>query len=440
MIARLKSSKAFFSADIRSSTQVSESKLKERENRALGATKLGAFVNLTLALLKGFTGTSVGSTALIADAVNNLGDLVTDGVVYLCISHARRKPTQERPWGSGKIEPLGALTVGSLVVFTGSAIGYTSLQTLYETYSAVVETTEVAQEVTSLTMHYAAAGVSLAAIASKEALFHYTLYAGQKSDSASVIANAWQHRADALISAAALLGFIGGQVGYEQLDPLAAVCLSVIIMRQGVGIVIDAVDDLRDSPTPPEETARLVATCLTVPGVAGVRELRARRSGPYIFVEGVLEVPHWSTASSAHRTATLAKEALLLLHSNRVAKVTMEVCPVGAAPASSTTASGSWIQEPSEVRTKIMGLLEGLAEIRAVDDVSVYYEGDSEVRTRVAVEVELAEESSGAGGVTGRAVDLVTQKVVQAVEQAYPGLFSVRVYVRSARAESVPVA
>mmetsp|Transcript_19959 Transcript_19959/g.20071 ORF Transcript_19959/g.20071 Transcript_19959/m.20071 type:complete len:240 (-) Transcript_19959:262-981(-) len=180
---------------------------ENQENKALGATILGAGVNFSLAILKGVAGSYVGSTALIADGINNLGDLVTDAVVYYCITIARKKPSLERPWGNGKIEPLGALAVGSLVVVTGAGIGYTSLLSFSEMISsehAQTPSKEVAEY-----MQYAAISISLVAILSKEALFHYTYNAGIKSNSASVVANAWQHRADGLISGAALTGFLG---------------------------------------------------------------------------------------------------------------------------------------------------------------------------------------------------------------------------------------
>ena len=72
----------------------------QNESDAVGVTKVGATVNMALAITKGFTGVSVGSTALIADAVNNLGDLFTDAIVYASIVQARKKPSALRPWVS----------------------------------------------------------------------------------------------------------------------------------------------------------------------------------------------------------------------------------------------------------------------------------------------------------------------------------------------------
>ena len=51
-----------------------------------------------LALSKGLLGYLVGSTALIADAVNNVGDLLCDAVVFYTVTEARKASTPDQPW------------------------------------------------------------------------------------------------------------------------------------------------------------------------------------------------------------------------------------------------------------------------------------------------------------------------------------------------------
>ena len=75
--------------------------------RAMYVTKVGAGANLALAISKGTIGISIASTGLIADAANSLGDLLSDAVVYFSVREARKTATPDRPWGRGKVEPLG---------------------------------------------------------------------------------------------------------------------------------------------------------------------------------------------------------------------------------------------------------------------------------------------------------------------------------------------
>lgn len=79
------------------------------EKRAKFVTKVGAAANLALAISKGTLGYAISSTGLIADAANSLGDLLSDAVVYYSVTESRKRATPDRPWGMGKIEPLGIL-------------------------------------------------------------------------------------------------------------------------------------------------------------------------------------------------------------------------------------------------------------------------------------------------------------------------------------------
>ena len=60
----------------------------------------------------------------MADAANSAGDLLIDAVVFYTIKESRKKATPEMPWGRGKIEPLGALTIGGVLLATGAGMYY----------------------------------------------------------------------------------------------------------------------------------------------------------------------------------------------------------------------------------------------------------------------------------------------------------------------------
>lgn len=102
------------------------------QQKAMFATKIGAFVNVSMAISKGIIGFTISSTALIADAVNSMGDVLGDAVVYYTVKEARKRATPDRPWGRGKLEPLGALSVGGLLALTGLGVGYSALLTVID--------------------------------------------------------------------------------------------------------------------------------------------------------------------------------------------------------------------------------------------------------------------------------------------------------------------
>lgn len=70
---------------------------------------------------------------------------------------------------------------------------------------------------------------------------------------------------------------------------------------QGGLTVVDSLRDLSDAPASAKETERLKQTCLGVSGVIAVEEIKARKSGPYLYVEATVHVNGNISASAAHR-------------------------------------------------------------------------------------------------------------------------------------------
>lgn len=307
------------------------------KKKALFATGLGAVVNAGLAVSKGAVGYTIGSTALLADCFNSMGDLVADAVVYFSVTEARKKATPDKPWGSGKIEPLGAFIVGSALAATGAGIAYSASTSMFDMYQAFEAGQQLASSAGSIldlstlgNSQTAALSVAAVSVFSKEALFHYTLKAGKKANSDAIIANAWQHRSDVFVSLSVFCGLAGSFAGLPVLDPLAGLLVSGVILKQAVTICTKAYRDLSDAPATEEETQALRKTCLLVPGIKSVVDLKARQSGPFLFVECTVGVRGDVSASTAHRLAELVRSELLRRHRGRVANAVVDVDPLGS--------------------------------------------------------------------------------------------------------------
>jgi divalent metal cation (Fe/Co/Zn/Cd) transporter len=63
--------------------------------------------------------------------------------------------------------------------------------------------------------------------------------------------------------------------------------------------------DLSDAPASKEETESLKATVAAIKGIESVKELRARQSGPFLFVECTICIAGHLSASTAHRYLAL---------------------------------------------------------------------------------------------------------------------------------------
>lgn len=371
-------------------------------NTAVG---LGAASNIFLSASKGYIGYSIGSTALVADAANSLGDLLSDVVVYYSLNAARQGTSEHKPWGLGKIEPLGALSVGVLLLGTGGGVCYSAISSIMEI--TTMDGAAVATEETGELMSYYAVGITLASMAIKESLYHVTLRAGRSANSDAVIANAYQHRADVLLSSAVLCGLVGSMMGVPVLDPLAGVIVAGVIIRQGATTVVSAIKDLIDSPADAEETRALVETCRAVPGVKAVA-LKARKSGPYLFVEVKVGVNGSMSASAAHRAAELTRQALLERHGDRVANALVHVDPIGASGMGDLAPAQS--RDHQQVLREVEKSLGHISEILSVSEVQLYYADDGSIRIKVDVFMDPA--------MTIRDAHLIAIKVGYCIDRA----------------------
>jgi cation diffusion facilitator family transporter len=282
---------------------------RKYENRAITVTKIGVVSNILLAGSKSSVGYLVGSTGLVADGVNSLGDLLCDAVVYYTLTEARKGVSKENPWGRGKVEPIGALTVSGLLLATGIGIGYTAIEAIYEAlpYFHSIDTDVITQGVDEAKKSVSESGLQGAMLLSglslfvKEYLFRINLESGTNLKSSTMIANAWQHRADVGVSAGVFLGLGGSLMGYPLLDPLAGLFVAGVIVKQSVSTGIESLKDLSDSSADMEEVQDLSNSCLEVPGIKSIEAIQARRSGPYLYVEVTVGVPGNISASAAHR-------------------------------------------------------------------------------------------------------------------------------------------
>lgn len=66
-------------------------------------------------------------TALLADAVHSLTDLVSDVMTLLTVSWSIKPPSAKFPSGYGKVESLGSLGVSGILLGGGVMMGWAAL-------------------------------------------------------------------------------------------------------------------------------------------------------------------------------------------------------------------------------------------------------------------------------------------------------------------------
>ncbi len=270
------------------------------EHTAIAAkvTLQGALLDTVLGVMKIVTGVLSHSTALVADGIHSLSDLLTDALVLIVLRFSGQAPDEDHPWGHARFETVGTVILGSVLIAVAGAMAYDSLHNLLSG-----ETLSIPQ--------WPALLVAALSIVGKEWIFRYTLKVGKEIKSDMIIANAWHSRSDAFSSVVVLIGVAGAMMGWIWLDAVAAVIVALLVGKIGWDLTWDSLRQLVDTGLPPEEVEQLKTLVMSVDGVINVHSFKSRSMGSNSLLEMHIQVAPFVSASEGHQIGDNAMLKLL---------------------------------------------------------------------------------------------------------------------------------
>lgn len=274
-----------------------------REKSIYKATAIGSVVNVALSGLKFAAGIMGHSSAMIADAVHSLSDLVSDAILLFLVRIANKPQDEDHAYGHGKYETLATAVIGISLGVVGIGILIDSTENVL----AFFRGDQLGVP------NWWALGAAILSVIFKEGLFRYTIRIGKDTDSAAVIANAWHHRSDAWTSLATIAGIAGAMFlgpKFKVLDPLAAACVSIFITVEAWHITKPALDELLEKSLSADQLAIIGQLIKAVPGVTGFHNLRTRRVGTQIAVSVHVKMSGRMPLVQAHAIATEIEKSL----------------------------------------------------------------------------------------------------------------------------------
>lgn len=263
------------------------------------AALVGLGANLGLGVIKLVAGIVGQSFALIADAVNSLGDVVASCVVLFALWVAQHPPDDEHPYGHSRAEGIAATNVALLLILSALYVGWEAFQRL------------ALQHAIPPTWTLAIAGGN---VLLKEGLYQYNVRVGRRTGSAAMIANAWDHRSDAFCSLAVLIGLALIRFGGDRFmwaDEAASLVVVAAIIWTGVRLFKASASELMDLQADPEFVEAIRAVSLKIEGVRDVETLWVRKSGLEFFADIHIEVDPQMSVAEGHRIGHHVKDELL---------------------------------------------------------------------------------------------------------------------------------
>lgn len=277
--------------------------MTSREKEIYKVTLIGTAVNALLIVLKLIAGIIGRSSAMVADAVHSLSDFVTDAIVLIFVRIAGLPSDKGHDYGHGKYETLATLIIGFILAMAGVGLLISGIEQVVRSFNGELLPRP----------RMVALIVAVLSIASKEWLYRYTVKVGRATESQAVIANAWHHRSDAISSAGTLVGIAGAMFLGEQwriLDPLAAVLVSMFIIKSGYDIIRPSVSELLEASLPENQEREIRTLVMSIDGIKNVHNLRTRRIGCTIAADMHVKMDGSMSLSDAHALASRAERAI----------------------------------------------------------------------------------------------------------------------------------
>ncbi|MGP7816463.1 cation diffusion facilitator family transporter [Niallia sp. 01092] len=271
------------------------------DNLKLG--ERGAIISIIayicLSALKLFIGYTANSEALRADGLNNATDIVASIAVLIGLRLSRKPADEDHPYGHWKAETVSSLIASFIMMAVG-------LQVLYEAISSVLEGKHESPDLIS-----AWTGIFCAVV--MYFVYRYNKRLANKINSQAVMAAAKDNISDAWVSIGTVVGIVGAQFNLPWLDSLTAVVVGFLICKTAWDIFREASHHLTDGYDE-NKIQSYKETVLTVYGVKGVKDIRARSYGNNAVVDIVLLVKSNLDIRDAHEISTKVENELKQVH------------------------------------------------------------------------------------------------------------------------------
>lgn len=253
--------------------------------------------NISITIYKILVGVLGGSKALIADGLHSFTDVIGTSVIIATRKVSQSGADESHPFGHGKVEFMGSVFIYTVLILIAIAIFTGGLITI------ISGELSRPRSVTIL-----AAGVS---VVYNVLMYRFGTCAGRRNNSPALMANAYENRADAVSSAAVILGIAGAIWIHPIIDPITAMVVGVIILTNSVAQLKESFSGLMDTALPVDAVDDIREVVLGHEGVAAVDFVKTRQTGPKFWVDLGVRVSASLSVSQSDEIASSLRNKLM---------------------------------------------------------------------------------------------------------------------------------
>lgn len=226
----------------------------------------GIACNCLLTAVKLITGLLVGSTAIIADGVNNLSDAASSLTTLLGFRMAQRPADKRHPYGHARYEYLSGLAVAALIMLIGAELVKSSIAKIINPQPIDVSAATIALLSASVAVKFWMSG------------FYRAL--GGKINSPALYATSVDSRNDVVSTCAVLLGCLANYFFNLNIDGYVGLAVALFILYSSAGIAKDTISPLLGQQADEETVEKITELVLSHDKVLGIHDLLVHDYGP----------------------------------------------------------------------------------------------------------------------------------------------------------------
>lgn len=259
---------------------------------------VGIASNILLCLIKILTGVFTGSISIIADGLNNLGDMGSSVITMIGFKLASKPADRDHPFGHGRMEYMSAFIVSALILLVGFELLTSSAKTLISGEPSPV-------------FSYISIIVLTISILIKLWLYFFNRKIGKIIDSSALAATARDCLNDCISTGAILLAAVITLIVPVpfNLDAVMAIGVALFILWSGFSSAKETIDEILGGPPEPQLIKEIEEGILSFEGFLGIHDLIVHNYGPgRQFASVHVEVPQNIDIAECHERIDLCEK------------------------------------------------------------------------------------------------------------------------------------
>ena len=249
---------------IKDSTNIESTEVRTRYGML--ASVVGIFCNVLLFSVKLTIGLILSSLAVTADAFNNLSDAASSIISFIGVKMAGKPADAEHPFGHGRIEYIAALIVSFLVIEVGFTFFKSSI-------SKILHPEEISFDLIPFV-------ILILSILVKLWMAFFNNKLGKRIDSKVMLATAADSLGDVITTSATVLSIIICHFTSINVDAIAGLIVSAIVIWSGISIAKDTLEPLIGERIPAELYQKITDIVESYDGIVGTHDLIVHNYGP----------------------------------------------------------------------------------------------------------------------------------------------------------------